>query len=387
MKIHSLFKCLKTRLSLLIMLVLVFSILFPQSSMTIRASELCSELKPHCLTTGSQADYNKAQTQQYICDGIRLIPFKMKESGNLFLKIYAGRSGAHPISVYKKKDASDLPVTITCFCEESNSSMYYAEASKYLTKGNYYLQLPEDSYTISSYIYPQASRSLKTNTWMCAYSDYLHPTYFTYKPKSNGYLTLYENALLDTDFSAGVTLCNSKNTPIVNTMSNHDKNDKIVYALKKGVTYKIKIQAIDPNQSHYYRVKAVFTNRTEKSGSKKSNASKLSFGKTGHGMVFAEDSISKADWYKVTNPKTQKVIITYSGSITSGSMKLDVYKSNGTKFGSYAILSSVGESNKYVLVDKNGKTTLPKGTYYFKVTKSRKQASGIYSLKMSTEQK
>lgn len=384
MKINSLTQTRKQIISFLLVITCLLSLLLPQNPMPLMASTFYSELKPHVLTTGSQEDYNKSVSQQYQSDGNRLIPVKMTESGNLYLKIYAGHSGAHPIAVYKKKDASDLPVTITCFCEESNSSMYYAVATKYLSKGTYYLRLPEDTYTITSYIYPQSSRTLKTDTWMCAYSDYLHPTYFTYKPKEDGYLTLYENALLDTGFSAGVTLCNSKNTPIVNTMTNHDINDKIVYALKKGVTYKIKIEATDANQSHYYQIKAVFKNRTEKSGSKKSNAQKITFGKTGSGMVFAEDSASKADWYKITNPKNQKVKITYSGSITSGTMQLDVYRSDGKKFGSYAIVSSVGESNEYVIVDKNGKTTLPKGTYYFRITKSRKQASGIYSLKMST---
>lgn len=387
MKIPPLTQHIKKKISLVLVIAFLFSLFIPQTAVPVMASTYYSALKPHTLTTGSQADYKKAATQQYQTDGKRLIPLTMTESGNLYLKIYAGHSGAHPISVFQKKDASDIPVTITCFCQESNSSMYYAEATKYLSKGTYYLQLPEDSYTISSYIYPQSNRTLKTDTWMCAYSDYLHPTYFTYQAKENGYLILYENALIDTGFSAGVTLCNSKKTPIVNTMSNHDKDDKIVYAVKKGVTYKIKIEAIDPNQSHYYQLKAVFKKRTEKSGSKKSNAAKITFGKTAKGMVFAEDSTSKADWYKITNPKTQKVKITYSGSITSGSMKLDVYRSDGKKFRSYAIVSSVGESNEYVLVDKNGKTTLPKGTYYFKITKSRKQASGIYSLKMSATKK
>lgn len=361
----------------------IFS-MFAAMPTEIKASVSSSKLTPHILTTGTSSDYNKATSQKFDCNGTSLIPVQLSKSGNLYLKLYAEQSGAHPVLFYHKSDASDMPITVSCICTEGNGGMYYGEAAGYLDKGTYYMQLPEDNYEITSYLYPQNNRTLSLDTWMAAYSDYRHPTYFTYKPKDNGYLTLYEEALVDTGFSAGVTLCNSKNKPIVNTMSNHSKDDKIVYALKKGNTYKIKIGAVDPNLSHFYRIKATFTKRTEKSGSKKSKAVSVTFGKTANGLVLAEDSTTKADWYKITNPKTQKIKLTYSGSITSGTMQLDVYRSDGKKYASYAIISSVGESNEYFFVDKNGNYSLKKGTYYFKVTKSRKEASGVYSIKMSS---
>lgn len=382
MKMKSKYHCWKLWNALL--LVFAFTVfLFCGQPETVKASIFYSSLTPRTLTSGTTSDYNKAVSQKFQCDGTRLISVKLSQPGNLYMKVYAENTGAHPILFFRTPNASDLPVTASCFCTAGNEGCYFGEANTYLSKGNYYMQLPEDNYQITSYFYPQNNRTLSLDTWTAAYSDYIHPTYFTYKPKNNGYLTLYEEALVDTGFSAGVTLCNSKNTPIVNTMSNHSKDDKIVYALKKGNTYKIKIGAVDSNISHFYRIKATFTKRTERSGSKKSKAESVTFDKTAKGMVLAEDSPSKSDWYKITNPKTQKIKINYSGSITSGTMLLDVYRSNGKKFASYAIISSVGENNEYVLVDKNGSITLAKGTYYFRITKSRKEASGIYSLKMS----
>lgn len=366
------------------MIVFNLALAFLLTSTKTYASTSQSELSVYTLTSGSAADYGKAKEQTFSADGNGLVLVKLSQSGSLYLKVNSEKSSGLPIKFFQKNDASDIPVSMSCLCQPGVGARYEGTACGYLTKGNYYMQLPEGNFRIKAYLYPSTNRTLKLDTWMTAYSDYRNYTYFTYKATESGYLTLYEEALVNTGYSAGVTLCNSKNTPIVNTMSNHSIDDKIVYALKKGNTYKIRVNAVDPTLSHFYRIKATFTKRTEKSGSKKSKAVSVTFGKTANGLVLAEDSTTKADWYKITNPKTQKIKLTYSGSITSGTMQLDVYRSDGKKYASYAIISSVGESNEYFFVDKNGNYSLKKGTYYFKVTKSRKEASGVYSIKMSS---
>lgn len=372
----------KQILFLLFTISILSTALYPNGK--VLAETNTSQLPVHILTTGSAADYEKAKETSFSSDGTKLVPVKISQSGNLYLKVYADRFNRLPVNFFKTKDASDVPFAMSCLCTEGTGASYEGTATRYLEKGTYYMQLPEGNFRIKAYLYTSENRTLKLDTWMCAYSDFRHYTYFTYQAKESGYLTLNEKALINTGFSAAVTLCNSKNKPIVNTMSNHSIDDKIVYALKKGTTYKIRVNAIDPNLVHFYRLKASFTKCTEKSGSKKNNAATVSFGKTANGMVLAEDSTTKADWYKITNPKTQKIKLTYSGSITSGTMQLDVYRSDGKKYASYAIISSVGESNEYFFVDKDGNYSLKKGTYYFKVTKSRKEASGVYSIKMAS---
>lgn len=349
----------------------------------VSAETISQNLSVHILTTGSEDDYAKIKEQSFVSDGNSLIPFTLSQSGNLYMKVFSDKPSAEPIHFYKTADASDLPTSFSCPCTEGSSYSYMGISNGYLEKGTYYMQLPEGNFQVKACLYPSTSRTLKLDQWTSAFSDYNHITYFTYKPESNGYLTLYEETLIGTHSSAGITLCNSKGKSLVNNMTYDNDKDKIVYALKKGTTYKIKVYATEPNRVQFYRLKAKFTKRTEKSGSSQKKAVSVSFGKTAKGMVFAEDSISKGDWYKVTNPKKQEVKITYGGSITSGSMLLGIYRASGKKFASYAVVSHVGESTEYVITDKNGIVTLPKGTYYFKITKSRKEASGVYFFKMS----
>lgn len=86
---------------------------------------------------------------------------------------------------------------------------------------------------------------------------------------------------------------------------------------------------------------------------------------------------------KIKNPKKQQLLLHYSGSITSGSLMMDVYDAKGKKLDSYSVISNIGEEKENLMHNAGGGTTIPAGTYYLRVTKSRKSSTGIYSFSLS----
>lgn len=333
------------------------------------------KLTVHTLTVGDQSDYRKASEQIYETDGNGLLPFTVNGSGTLYLKMYTGNPGAHSVLFFRKPDASGLPETAGCITTAVIDPMYYGETYCYLEPGTWYMHLPEDRYRITAYWYPQGNLSLKNGTWTSVYCDFSNPTYLTFKATDNGYITIKAENLVATGNFAQVTLCNSKRKEIVNTISSYLPTDQFLYAVKKNVTYKIKIGSSNSGQMEFCRIRTDFKKRTEKSGSSRKKAVTIKTGTTVQGMVFAEDSVGHEDWYKVTIPGSGTYTLTFSGSITSGTIGMDLYRSNGKKPRKVLTVSKIGDNKSCSL--ESGRT------YYIRVTKSEKKASGIYSLKIS----
>jgi hypothetical protein len=99
------------------------------------------------------------------------------------------------------------------------------------------------------------------------------------------------------------------------------------------------------------------------------------------GIVYSQDSMKKADWYKFTNTKNRKIKFIYAGGVTSGSINVSIYNSAGKKMGAYYLMPTKDASVTYKLKNVNKSQTIPKGTYYIKVTKSRKETADVYDLK------
>lgn len=338
-------------------------------------------IKPYVVSTGSEADLKKATTYRFTSNGNNIYPLKITERGSISMNIRVTDPEFLNIAVYKKKDLSDLPRSISCQC-----TSYYGNRNtinEYFEKGTYYIRFPENTYDISCLLYSNAGKTLTSGKTIAAYSDYLHPTYFKYKAPADGYIKVTESCLNETKDVPTTVLCNSKKKEITDMLRNHESTDKIVYAVKKDHTYYIKTGALDLEKKAYYRIHLDFEKRKESSGSSKTKAKSIKLGSTVKGTVFSEDNRNKYDWYKFTNPTKQYVSLEYNGSITSGVMLLEVYNSSGKIIYSYETVSWIGEKNKTVLLDKNKKAQLPKGTYYIRISKSKKNASGIYSLKLS----
>jgi hypothetical protein len=153
------------------------------------------------------------------------------------------------------------------------------------------------------------------------------------------------------------------------------------FGLAKG-TYYIRVSSYSKNVYLMgYESKSV----SDKSGSKKSNAGTIKWKGKSSGLILATDKTSKADWFKFYNSKTRKVKITIEGNVT-GDVILEFYGSDGRKFsGSLNIdeyyhtsYANVSSTSYY-----SSSETLPRGTYYIKVTKGGKDVSGNYTVKIS----
>lgn len=183
--------------------------------------------------------------------------------------------------------------------------------------------------------------------------------YFTFKAPYTGYIKV------DLSDKANVTLMNSSKKALSNKSA---LTYSVVYGVKKGVTYKIRIQA-PANKDGYYLMKVTNVQITEKSGSSKSKAVTIKRGATKKGNIIAGSST--ADWYKFTLTSSKKVNVVMKGA-TNNKMKISIYK------GSKLITTKTFTNNTASLTFKsNGKLT--KGTYYIKIYRGTGTSSGYYS--------
>ena len=299
----------------------------------------------------------------------------------LYISLHTERAGFIITEMYDTADASGIPVYLQaqCTADRGNTGIM----TRYLSKGTYYLRFPENTYEVSVLLYPCKNQTWKSGSSVTVYNDYKHESDFTYKAPSNGYFTVSGKMLSGSIGSLCVVLCNSKGVPLTEKAVFSDlQNNKVTYAVKKGATYKLKTRGLNVNDVIYCQLGMKHTTISEKSGSTKKKAVAVKIGNKVSGTVLAEDSATKADWYKIKNPKKQQLLLNYTGSITSGSLMIDVYDAKGKKLDSYSVISNIGEKKDDLLHNKTGGTKMPEGTYYLKVTKSRKTSTGIYSFSM-----
>ncbi len=245
-------------------------------------------------------------------------------------------------------------------------------------KGTYYIKVK--SYDAEAFTLKYAftgDYSASNNKWTTIYAGTAKlESYVKIKPTVNGYISVYPYGGQYYDKGFTVTLCNSSKKALTNDMLISEGSvysGKTVFAVKKNTTYYLRITGIYDRSA----VKYIQTGVSEKSGSSKKKAVTIKQNKTIKGTIAVNDS--KADWYKIKVPKTKKVKIYVNGNAT-GSLKMQIYKSNGKKYGyENTFLSDINQSRTFESVGGNGK--MPKGTYYIKIYRANSKSSGNYSLK------
>lgn len=347
----------------------------------INAVSADTALTPYVLSNGVKSDTDKERIYNISSDGTDLIRLNIPQDGALKIRIASSSEHFVIAEVYKNGNASDLPHYLKTDCTSDLWTTGFV--IDYFEKGTYYLRLPKGDYRLGMVEYPIRKCNLKAGTSTAAYCDYQHGNTYTFKAASNGYIMLTKTDMETTDGTMTAVLCDKKGMPLTEScIFSQTQNNKIIYAVKKGNTYKIKLKALNVNDIQCYQLTLKYTSLNEKSGSSKSKAVSVKFGNKISGMILAEDSATKADWYKIKNPKKQELVLNYSGSITSGSLIIDVYDTKGKKLDSYSVISNIGEKKEDLLHNKDGGTKMPEGTYYLKVTKSRKTSTGIYSFSL-----
>ena len=243
--------------------------------------------------------------------------------------------------------------------------------SYYLNKGTYYIRtkgcvtdvssLRYTAYKLGSSPYVLTNKkTLKVSTASGAYQ------YLKYKATATGYISV-STGVNDSLYAA---LCNSSRKALTKDQwiygAGNSRLNHMVYGVKKGQTYYVRIKSSDNPVS----VKVTQTTVKEKSGSSKKKAVSVKAKKTAKGTIQAGSSA--ADWYKFKLTKAKKVTMKVKGS-SNDTLKLTVYASSGRQVGATSI-SGNGVSS---VLSSYGK--MSKGTYYVKVQRSTKTASGYYS--------
>lgn len=363
--------------SCLLAAIILLGTLFLQPGIMVNAA---TALNPHILTTGSDADLAGKTEYTFDTDGTILYPMTLSQNGCLEMEMYSSEPGYISVELHKKADGSDLPSYIGLPCTTDRNNQY--TAYQYLEKGNYYLKFPKNSYRLRMTLYSSEPRTIKNGSTLASYCDAVISDVFTYKATQTGYITISQKRLIETAAPMSVSFYNAKGNKITDIVSDHEIATKIVFPVTKGKTYKISSKTLSTDGRQYYQLHLALTAFTEKSGSDKSNAVSVKLKKSQKGMIYAEDSVNKQDWYKFSNPKDQSLKIDYSGDVTSGSVNLTLYNSNRKKMGTYYLLPTKGGSVTYNLYTPDKGTIIPKGTYYIKIDKTRKQTAGVYEFKI-----
>ena len=367
----------KKFLSLLVCLCFVLGLLTHRE-----VSSAAMVVTPHVLTNSSKSDYNKETITDFNSDGDELLTLKVPQNGAVRIRLAAEKNGFFIAEIYKKSDASDLPHFMKTDCTTDLWTTGFM--MEYFDKGTYYIRLPKGKYKLGLVEYPCQNLTVTNGTTTAGYCDYEHGCTYTFKAPGNGSITFSNVALENTDGSMTAVLCNAKGKALTeSSVFNQTQYNKISYAVKKGATYKLKVKALNVNDTQYYSLQLKYTAIAEKSGSSKKKAVLVKFGNKVSGTVCAEDAKSKADWYMIKNTKKQELLLNYSGNITSGNIILDVYDAKGKKLDSYSVIANISDASDDILHNGNKGTQMPAGTYYIRVTKSGKTASGSYSFSLA----
>ncbi|WMJ86687.1 PPC domain-containing protein [Anaerocolumna sp. MB42-C2] len=338
-----------------------------------------NELSTYVINTGSDAEFNKIKTYKVYVPGDTkevILPITFDQKG---LFICSAQLSEEYESVY-----GDFKIYADEACTSEIRYDSYNSEAKILKKGTYYLKFSVNDYASDtapdSYIFAFASqflngtdRILKDKAWVCSgNTDTQKPIYYKLTVPKTGSITVN----VESQYSSYVTLLSSSKKALSDKTYSSLANSNVCFAVNKG-TYYLKVES----SAELFRVKYTFKAISDGSGTSKAKAKKLTAGKSLAGIVTATDKTGKVDWYKVTLTKSQAVKITFTGSVSSGKIKLDFY-GGGISGSITETLDTVDEDASFA-AETLTSTKLPKGTYYIKITKGTKNTSGFYNIKLN----
>ncbi|MDO4942890.1 MAG: hypothetical protein Q4E73_08675 [Lachnospiraceae bacterium] len=213
-------------------------------------------------------------------------------------------------------------------------------------------------------------------------TDIDHKAYTTYwkmTAKKNGRLTVAAQDVYSGSKNVKITLCNSKKKAISATATLSSSGENIANAYygvsgsSKGTVYYVKVQTSAP----IYAVGYKFTGYTTKPGTKKSNATSISKGKSKSATLAASTSTG-SQWYKVKLTKNKSFRINFKGNVAPGSsVKMQLLKTDGkTGLKTLTIKGKVNTTNEGYIKGTVSKT----GTYYVKIIKGSAKSSAAYKI-------
>ncbi len=339
--------------------------------------EVVDELTTHVMTTGNDEDLNTVMSYDISipADTKEIVyPINIPEKGIL---VSASAFPEEKDSLYLDQYIySDIDCTEQIYYNSYDGKSEIPKAGTYYLKfkvSDYSDSKPTDFYQIgfASQLYSAENKTLENKQWACSgILDSKTPLLYKVVVAKTGSLTIN----IESEYSSYITLLDSKKKAISSEVYSYN-GDKVCFAVSKG-TYYIKATSI----SDIIRLKSTFSAITEKSGSTKAKAVKLTAGKTVSGCLTATNKKGTTDWYKITLTKSQKVEILFTGSVSSGKVKLEFF--GGDLSGSVNRYIYDVDSDESFSVETWTSDKLPKGTYYIKVYKDEAISSGFYKLQL-----
>ncbi len=372
-------KLLKINKSLAFFLMIAFAILIN----TRLAKAADGELTAMSVVTGKEdiEEFKYEGTAEYDeskYETASVVELTTKSSG--ILRFYYQGDNTESVSIYLY-DNEDLDNYISMDSISASSQEDVTDGFKVPKAGTYYVKIrsyQDESFdfTLAADIYSADDQTLKSGkSTLFSLLDSKDENYYKFTTTKSGKVKIYTSKIDGKDCYIDVSVFQKVNGKMKLVVPSRSEADGSAVGLSKG-TYYIKVSGGSSYQ--LYSIKYTFTAITDKSGSTKAKASKMTLGKASTGLVLVSDKKSKEDWYKVTLTKTKAVTLTVKGEV-SDSITITFYNSKGSEFGSL-YLSEYTTEDAGTPYDNYSKKTLSKGTYYIKVTKDENNSSGSYSI-------
>lgn len=304
-----------------------------------------------------------------------LMRIDVEKTGALYVYagIIEGAAAAPTIALYKDEQATQAITPI-----DSQSGTTGITKDFAVSAGTYYLKLSRtDAATTAKYELAAGNvngeaKTLVQNKPVLGFSkNGTKSTYYKIVAGSASRLDI-ETILASKTGTAYITLCNSKKTAISNQLS-ISGNGSAHYAVKKG-TYYVRVST----GSGLYEMNRKMAAVSTKAGATKAQARLLSKGGNSvkaKGLMTINDTAKKIDWYKVKLTKKQSVSFQIAGDCF-GTISMEIIPAKGKLYGTNKV--SISEYKSGAGIKSSGSWSA--GTYYIKVTKSAKTASGYYEL-------
>ncbi len=302
------------------------------------------------------------------CSGLLSFDYQGNNSDTVYFTLYADEALTDDLGISSLEASTESTFTDTIPAPKA---------------GTYYLQLQyygssDVDYTITPYVVSADDGSLANEELRyVALADYEDSNYYKIVLKKAGVIKVYVSYSDNESCYADVDICKKTDGKMKVISEGDASSEGTVTGLPKG-TYYIKLSN---GTAAYYSIGYQYSGITEKSGSSKAKAGTIKLGTAVKGLILYSDKTSKADWYKIKTTKKKEVTVSITGEVTGG-VTLDFIGSDGDSFGKLYIseYSQEDSGSPYVgkIYDTGG--TLPKGTYYIKVTKDKSNVSGYYSI-------
>lgn len=282
---------------------------------------------------------------------------------------------------------ADLIDSQTCeYLESIEMFGFYVKA----TKGEYYLKIKLNNYTMDSdtnidiipfTINTGSDREIKDYEPVISIALNNDPIYYKVKVNKRGLLlATILSAFDDQENDFTITLCDANKKEITKPENPQDNNSFVFYGVEKGeYYYKVKANSISENP--VFVIVSATENFDFKSAHSKEKAITITLGKSFINGIQTVTT-NKSDWFKFKVTKSKKVTVNFEALTNSGLFKVELYDAKNKKIK----LTSTNKNSTYELGFKTNiykyTTTqkLPKGTYYIKISKNNKFASGFYDI-------